>query len=48
MEVFSDVEEIFFPYEYIDSWQKFNETSFPDKKEFIINNWSFKYKFSSK
>ena len=23
-----------FPYEYMDSWEKFNETSLPDKKDF--------------
>ena len=23
------------PYEYMDSWEKFNETSLPDKKSFI-------------
>ena len=23
-----------YPYQYIDSWNRFNEKSFPDKKEF--------------
>ena len=26
-----------YPYEYLDSWQRFNETSFPDKNEFYSN-----------
>ena len=26
-----------YPYEYIDSWQRFNETSFLDKKELYSN-----------
>ena len=26
-----------YPYEYIDSWQRFNEMSFLDKKEFYSN-----------
>ena len=26
-----------YPYEYIDSWEKFNETSLPDKKSFYSN-----------
>ena len=26
-----------YPYEYLDSWQRFNKTSSPDKKEFYNN-----------
>ena len=26
-----------YPYEYLDSWQRFNKTSLPDKKEFYNN-----------
>ena len=26
-----------YPYEYMDSWQRFDETSLPDKKEFYNN-----------
>ena len=26
-----------YPYEYMDSWEKFNETSLPSKKEFYSN-----------
>ena len=25
-----------YPYEYVDSWERFNETSLPDKKAFYI------------
>ena len=28
----------FYPYEYVDSWERFNETSLPDKKKpFTVN-----------
>ena len=30
-----------YPYEYMDSWERFNEASLPDKKNFF---WLFKYK----
>ena len=26
-----------YPYEYLDSWQRFNKISLPDKKEFYNN-----------
>ena len=26
-----------YPYEYMDSWERFNEISLPDKKVFIVN-----------
>ena len=26
----------FYPYEYMDDWKKFNETSLPQKEEFIV------------
>ena len=26
-----------YPYEYMDSWERFNETSLPPKKIFIVN-----------
>ena len=26
-----------YPYEYMDSWEKFNETSLPSKKDFYSN-----------
>ena len=26
-----------YPYEYVDSWERFNETSLPSKKNFIAN-----------
>ena len=26
-----------YPYEYLDSWQRFNKTLLPDKKEFYNN-----------
>ena len=26
-----------YPYEYVDNWKRFNETSLPDKKAFYIN-----------
>ena len=26
-----------YPYEYMDSWEKFNETSWPDKNLFTVN-----------
>ena len=26
-----------YPYEYMDSWERFNETSLPSKKEFYSN-----------
>ena len=26
-----------YPYEYVDSWKRFNETSLPDKKDFYSN-----------
>ena len=27
-----------YPYEYMDSWERFNETSLPDKKKFFTVN----------
>ena len=27
-----------YPYEYMDSWEKFNETSLPDKKKLYTGN----------
>ena len=29
--------KIVYPYEYMDSWERFNETSLPPKKYFIVN-----------
>ena len=26
----------FYPYEYMDSWKMFDETSLPDKKTFLV------------
>ena len=26
-----------YPYEYMDNWERFNETSLPDKKDFLMN-----------
>ena len=26
-----------YPYEYMDDWEKFNETTLPEKKEFYTN-----------
>ena len=34
--------KIVYPYEYIDSWEKFDETSLPDQKAFY-NNLNIEY-----
>ena len=26
--------KVFYPYEYMDDWEKFNETTFPEREEF--------------
>ena len=30
------LQKIIYPYEYIDDWEKFNETTLPEKKIFIV------------